>query len=45
MVSPGVVAGFAVIDITVLAEAAYAVREYTRHHPREGGPRKGDSSG
>jgi hypothetical protein len=32
MVSPGVIAGFAAIDASVLGQVIYAVRSYERHH-------------
>jgi hypothetical protein len=35
MVSPAVIAGFAVIDASVIGQALYAIRDYGRHHPTE----------
>lgn len=32
MVSPAVIAGFAVLDASVLGQLAYAIRSYERHH-------------
>lgn len=32
MVSPAVIAGFAVIDASLLGQLAYAVRSYELHH-------------
>jgi hypothetical protein len=33
MVSPAVIAGFAVIDASLLGQLVYAVRSYELHHP------------
>jgi hypothetical protein len=35
MVSPGVVAGFAVIDAALLGQVAYAIRDYAKHRRNE----------
>ena len=32
MVSPGVIAGFAAIDASIVGQLLYAVRSYERHH-------------
>lgn len=35
MVTPGVIAGFLVIDAGMIGQALYAIRDYSRHHPAE----------
>lgn len=31
MVNPGVIAGFAVIDATLIGQVVYAIRDYEKH--------------
>ncbi|MBS1885823.1 MAG: hypothetical protein JSU06_01415 [Actinobacteria bacterium] len=38
MVSPGVIAGFAVIEASVLGQILYAARSYERHHQDDAEP-------
>jgi hypothetical protein len=44
MISPGVIAGFAAIDATVIGQALYAIRDYSKHHPEAPANRSSDQS-
>jgi hypothetical protein len=35
MVNPGVIAGFAVIDASLIGQMVYAIRDYERHNRKD----------
>lgn len=39
MVNPGVIAGFAVLDASLIGQVVYAIRDYERHNREDDGER------